>query len=186
MLPHWNYFLAVESDLEILSRYVEFSTDNYKTYSLEMTRIILAAASECDVLAKLLCKKIDSSSKADSIIKYRTVIKKNVPNLPSFEVEIPRWGMKLTPWSNWNGRKSPDWWTANNKIKHDRGNHFHESNLHNVLNSVAALFVLNLYFYPEEAEEGRLLPMPALFRPGEDHFEGTTFDSYEIGINYSL
>ncbi len=30
---HWNYFLAIEKDLENLSRYIEFSDANLGTYS---------------------------------------------------------------------------------------------------------------------------------------------------------
>nr|VFJ75657.1 MAG: hypothetical protein BECKFM1743C_GA0114222_108651 [Candidatus Kentron sp. FM]VFJ75929.1 MAG: hypothetical protein BECKFM1743A_GA0114220_108881 [Candidatus Kentron sp. FM]VFK21500.1 MAG: hypothetical protein BECKFM1743B_GA0114221_107901 [Candidatus Kentron sp. FM] len=33
-LLHWNYFLALEADIEHLSRYVEFSEENYCTHSI--------------------------------------------------------------------------------------------------------------------------------------------------------
>ena len=35
---HWNYFLVLERDLETASRYLEFTPDNYKTYSIELAR----------------------------------------------------------------------------------------------------------------------------------------------------
>lgn len=28
-LLHWNYFLAIESDLEKVARYIEFTQDNF-------------------------------------------------------------------------------------------------------------------------------------------------------------
>ncbi len=28
--PHWNYFLALERDLEIVSRYIEFTSPTYR------------------------------------------------------------------------------------------------------------------------------------------------------------
>ncbi len=40
-LSHWNYFLAVEEDLNGVSRYIEFDNNNYKTYSLELARILM-------------------------------------------------------------------------------------------------------------------------------------------------
>ena len=61
-LIHWNYFLAIESDLERLSRYVEFSKDNYKTYSLAMAHLLLSSASEVDVVLKGICKNIKKYS----------------------------------------------------------------------------------------------------------------------------
>ena len=52
---HWNYFLAIEKDLEKLSRYIEFSNDNLDTYSIELTHILLSSSSEVDVIMKQLC-----------------------------------------------------------------------------------------------------------------------------------
>jgi len=43
--PHWNYFLALEKDLEATSRYVEFSTANLDTYSIEFAHLLLSSAS---------------------------------------------------------------------------------------------------------------------------------------------
>ena len=56
-LVHWNYFLAFDSDAEKLSRYIEFTTDNFEAYSIELVRLLLSAASEVDVVAKLLVVK---------------------------------------------------------------------------------------------------------------------------------
>lgn len=52
---HWNYFLAIEKDLENLSRYIEFDESNLKTYSIELTHILFSASSEVDVVMKQLC-----------------------------------------------------------------------------------------------------------------------------------
>jgi len=40
-LNHWNYFLAIESDLEAVSRYIEPCKANFKTYSIEQARILV-------------------------------------------------------------------------------------------------------------------------------------------------
>ena len=50
--PHWNYFLAIERDLEPLSRYVEFNPKNFDCYSIEIARLLLAAAAEVDIVCK--------------------------------------------------------------------------------------------------------------------------------------
>lgn len=57
-LLHWNYFLAVEEDLHRLSRFIEFSQDNFETYSIELSRILFAASAEVDVVAKQLCEQV--------------------------------------------------------------------------------------------------------------------------------
>ena len=43
-----TYFLAMDRDVETLSRYVDFATPNMATFSLEMARVLLAAGSEAD------------------------------------------------------------------------------------------------------------------------------------------
>lgn len=186
-LDHWNYFLALEKDLENLSRYVEFCRSNFKCHSLEMARILLAAASEVDIVAKQLCQKLNSGSTADNIHKYRNEIKTVYPNLPNFKVTIPRFGLNLTPWSNWNQNSGvPLWWTAYNKVKHHRDTDFDKANLKNVLNTVSGLFVITLYFYKEKAENAELIPIQSLLRVREENFGGTTFNDVEFGINYKL
>ena len=52
---HWNYFLSVEADLLELSRFIEFDKRNYKCFSVEMARLLMAAAAEVDVVCKQLC-----------------------------------------------------------------------------------------------------------------------------------
>ena len=61
---HWNYFLAIERDLEILSRYVEFDEKNFKCFSIEIARIALAAGAEVDVVCKQMCLAANPNSKA--------------------------------------------------------------------------------------------------------------------------
>lgn len=185
-LSHWNYFLALERDVENLSRFIEFSSDNWEAYSLEMARIILASSSEVDVLLKALCERLSPESKADSINKYKDVVNKLLPDVSLFEVLLPRWGLELIPWLNWQEEDVPIWWTAYNKVKHHRDDEFQRANLHNTLNSVAALYVINLYYYKEEATSASLIPMQGLFRPSAEHFGGSTFNEFEFGINYNL
>ncbi|MBT4483944.1 MAG: hypothetical protein HOC71_09740 [Candidatus Latescibacteria bacterium] len=186
-LDHWNYFLALDEDLIKLSRYVEFCESNFECHSLEMARILFTAASEVDVVSKQLCQKLDSHSEADGINQYRDIIKNTYSNVPDFKVTIPRFGLNLTPWSNWNQNDGvPLWWTANNKVKHHRNTDFYKANLKNVINAVSGLFVITLYFYKEKAENAELIPMQSLLRVTEENFDGMTFDDDEFGINYKL
>jgi hypothetical protein len=60
---HWNYFIALERDLEVISRYVEFCPQNFEVYSIEFAHLLFAAASEVDVIAKLLCRRLKPTAK---------------------------------------------------------------------------------------------------------------------------
>ena len=62
--PYWQFFVALESDIEATTRYVECCEANYNTYSVAYAQIILSAGSEVDVVSKLLCNKVQPTSKA--------------------------------------------------------------------------------------------------------------------------
>ncbi len=146
---HWNYFLALEQDVSTLSRYIEFSKRNYDTYSLELAHLLFAAASEVDVLAKILCSEIDSRKRPKNISDYQKIITKEFPEFGREKIFIPRYGLQLRPWENWLKAKSPVWWISYNKVKHQRDQHFADATLHNALNAIGALLVL--IFYIEKA-----------------------------------
>lgn len=150
-LPHWQYFLSIESDLDDCSRYVEFAKPNYKTYSVQFARIIMAAASEFDTVAKLLCQHIYpdySSCKNKNIQSYFTTINSKYPNFTQHETMIPLYGLECKPWDGWNATISPDWWSKGyNQIKHQRDMHFDQANLENAIYAVCGLLTGLLYFY---------------------------------------
>lgn len=170
---HWNYFLAIERELDVLSRYVEFDERNFDCFSLEIARIVLAAGAEVDVVCKQMCRANNPNSTAEKINAYRTEVKSIVPHIADFQVLIPRFGLTLQPWDEWRSRTGvPYWWTAYNKIKHQRDSEYHRANLKNALNAVAGLFVVVLYLYKNEAEQGELLPGPLLLTVGAAHDGG--------------
>jgi len=182
---HWNYFLSIEKDFEKLSRYVEFTESNNSTFSIELARLIMASTQEVDVIMKKLCKLVDNNSSAESIGNYKTIINQHIPDFHQEKVFIPRFGMNSKPWTNWRTDDlHPEWWTANNKIKHRRTEFFERANLKNAFNSIGGLFITTLYFYKKniENQEGNeidwmeltssLLPETSLYRLSNDYYYG--------------
>ena len=53
---HWKYFLTIDQDLSHISRYIEFSKDNFGVYSIELVRLFLSVCAEIDVVMKILCE----------------------------------------------------------------------------------------------------------------------------------
>lgn len=163
---HWNYLIALENDLANVARYIEFNVDNYKCYSLELSHLLLSIASEIDVIAKAIIKKINPSCSVKSDISfYRKQIKPAFPKLCSISVHISKYNLTLMPWDEWNNDRTPEWWKSYNSVKHERNNAFHKANLENTLNAFAGLHIIMLYYYKDEAEKGYLLPLN-LFKPG--------------------
>ena len=143
---HWNYFIAIEQDLSRLSRFIEFDESNYSAFSLEMARILMTSSAEVDVIMKMYCKELSSTSTTlppSSIGGYKEVIKTEYPDFFMSWIKLPKYGFdSITPWEGWRDNDTPDWWTANNKIKHHRAEYFSKANLKNTLYSVAGLFAL--------------------------------------------
>jgi hypothetical protein len=78
-------------------------------------------------------------------------------------IEIPRFNLQFTPFSGWPAGQTPDWWTANNKVKHERHNLFNRASLENTLNAVSALLLCNIYFHHKEGKLAEVQPVPLLF-----------------------
>lgn len=142
---HWNYLLALENDVERLSRYIEFAEGNFLSYSVEMARLLLSISSEVDVVAKVLCREIDGGSKPEGIDEYRRRILPEYSSICDEAVYIPRFRLKFTPWASWAQGNSPEWWKAYNEVKHERMAHFYKASLLNVLNAICGLLLMIVY-----------------------------------------
>lgn len=183
---HWHYFIALENDISQFSRFLEIAESNFSSYSIELGRILFAAASEVDVIAKKYCQKLENSCAADNIGNYKTIITKHHPDFNAIKVHLPRFGLTLTPWNKWRTDTQPLWWRAYTRVKYERHEHFAEANLKNALNAVAALYVLQIFLYRREAEAGELTPNPQLFLIGETPTLDATTGNHEKGLIYNF
>ena len=154
---YWNYFIALEKDIEELSRYVEFDKSNFNTFSVRLAHFLLSVSSEVDVVAKALCKEIDNKIEAVNIGDYRKIIMNRFPEMAEEPVFMTRYNLSFMPWESWASKTNPDWWLAYNKVKHTRGEHYNLANLENVLSAISGLFVVIVYL--REAQiQSRLQP----------------------------
>ena len=147
---HWNYFLALESDLGVASRYVEFNIQNCEVYSIEFAHLLFAAASEIDVVAKLLCENLMPRAQRKNINDYKKILLSSIPELPKTRINLITCGLEIYPWRDWNDDESsvsPIWWKSYNNIKHERHLFFHEATLKNALLALGALLILIFHLY---------------------------------------
>lgn len=146
---YWQYYLSIEEDVDRLFRYVEPSECNFGVYSVELTRLYLATCSEIDVILKAYCKILDSNSRASRINEYAKVVVSANKTISTETVHIQRSRISIQPFTQWENLSTPNWWTKHNGVKHNRDINFKDANLGNVLNSFAALYLLNLHFHHE-------------------------------------
>jgi hypothetical protein len=171
---YWQHFLALEADFSATSRYVEFSQQNFATFSIEYAKLLLAIGSEVDVLCKIICEKIDSTVKRDNINDYRTCITAH-SQIAGEEVLVRRYNLAFQPWEPWAYGKIPAWWRSYNNVKHQRDIYSHEANLENCSNAISALFIAVIYCHKAEQSIDSLEPYPVLLgrekEPGHLLFE---------------
>ncbi len=181
VLSYWNYFLAIESDLEHLTRYLEFHPDNFKCFSIEIARILLASSAEVEVVCKQICLEINPSSKADNIKGYQQEIIRKHPKISEVVAFVPRYGLELRPFCAWKTGNIPNWWTAYTNIKHHRDSDYNQANLKNAIDSVAGLFFINLFFYHEKVRliSLRPHPKPKILDVSLDTCGGLLIEEYE-------
>ena len=163
-IEHWHYFIALDTEFLKLSRYVEPAEKNMDTYSIEIARMLMATTQECDVVLKQLCNVLGDGS-ASNEHAYRLFVPSKIPSFANLRVNLPRYSIEATPFYGWNDNQTPTWWTANNKVKHQRHTHFDEANLRNLIDAMSGLMVSVLYLYRHEAETGRLHPKSSNFEP---------------------
>jgi hypothetical protein len=146
---HWNYFLALEADAIHASRFVEYSPKNYQTFSIEFAHLLMSAAQEVDVLLKQICAKHGDSSEREP--GYRNFFTSKFPKIGEVKVSLSSHGIDFVPFAGWfqSPPTTPSWWTANNKIKHERHTEFERANLENILFALSALLISNVYFILE-------------------------------------
>ena len=168
---HWNYFLTIEQDLINLSRYIEFTEGNFNTYSTELTRLLISTASEVDVLLREFCNDKNPTEKRN-VRTYREFFQ-NTDGMEGFineDVIIPKYNLSFRPWA-WDiwldddegeSKRCPEWWDANNKVKHQRSSEYQKGNLKNVLNAFCALYIVNTFTATKaELEKPKLIKTKA-------------------------
>lgn len=160
---HWEYYNALEEDVQRLTRFIHFAEANLNTYSIELARLLMASTQEIDVLFKQICAKHGDSSTTEP--GYRAFFSKgDYAKICDIKTVCYRYNLRFTPFAEWK-TKTPRWWTANNKIKHQRGTDFQQASLGNVLTSLSALLIANIYFVNETGDISKEHFSLTLLRP---------------------
>ncbi len=179
---YWNYYLELEDQFIATKKFVEFDVSNFTTYSVEYLKLFQAVCSEIDVVAKILAEEYDAAFKKlenKNIQKWGYYLQLAYPCLETISVLFNN-VFSLYPWQNWKyekytdkngalryrllrGKETPFWWTAYNKVKHERTSHFKDgkanysrANQKNLIYALAALFVLEKSYLESSTEKQEL------------------------------
>ena len=165
---YWNYYLLLEKDFLDIEQYLTIDEVNFNSFSNEYIKQYQTICSEIDVISKSYCREMENRFNGNRINTYCKCIIDNNADFPNRVIEVNNRNLKITPWKDWdyseetqsNGRikilaNNPDWWQKYNKIKHNRTTinnetglpYYKLANQKNVLNALAALFQLEMYYY---------------------------------------
>ena len=141
---YWQLFLLLENRFLSLKTFIEFDTDNYKTFSHELLSLYLSIGSEIDVFLRAACNDLNANS---NFYKLRRKFESNFETLSNFQVNVSLFSVKLCPFQNQDQDAQIIWWKHYNEVKHQRDQKYGEASLENVLASLAGLFLLEKIYY---------------------------------------
>ena len=180
ILLFWKYYISLEKEFTSCLEYVELDSINYSVYSTKFSKILLEVGSEIDVVLKKYCKYLSQNFKYRTIDKYHNCINEMRPKFYNESINIQNKDIVLKPWLEWKFKDSnPKWWTIYNEIKHERTTKIEIDNikmesykfgtLGNVLNALAGLYQILIYFYYDiSVAENKKINSPI---PGSRLFE---------------
>lgn len=199
---YWNYYLKLEEQFIATKKFVEFDASNFATYSIEYLKLLQATCSEIDVVAKIVAEWFEPSFKSidnKNIQKWGFVIQNHIQDIGTLAVCFNN-DFEIIPWRNWqyekyqdsenhtryrliSGCKTPCWWTAYNKVKHERtfayGNgqtNYVRANLENLITAMAALYILETLFLSSIGGERNPISYP----------KSKLFNFYQLRADNSL
>lgn len=148
---YWMQYKLLEKRMLELSDYVAITPKNYATFSNHFISMYLTICSEIDSIADKICELLGVSAKERFGINNKiSNILNEYDNLKHWKciTKFPLDEINLVPFAKFNDNISADWWQAYNKVKHFRTEktnnqyNYELANLKNILNSLAALFLL--------------------------------------------
>lgn len=156
---YWSYYLILEDKFRNTLNYVELDERNSTSFSNEYALLLQSIGAELDNFFKVYCDF--SAQDRKTINDYCSFILSDYPDIVNQKVLIPEMDIELQPYQGWNESqpsKSLVFWDSFCKIKHSRYVNIQEANLKNVLNMLAALYLLEMKYLSKIAQNESDVP----------------------------
>lgn len=153
----WRFYLMLEKRFLDTTQYVELHHENFSTFSLEYVNLLQSIGSELDVFMKVVCDFEQTDRK--TIADYCPVILQKYSGIKNQKVVINALDDSIKPFEEWRRecpKQSLVWWDAYDSVKHGRIKNFDSANLENVLNALAALYLLEMYYLKDIVKEDEM------------------------------
>ena len=198
----WPVYKNLEEETLQLTKYINFSDDQLKVYSMHIADLIMRIVVEIEALSKELYKinggpeLFDDEGNARDLffdtdcINYLNdnwkICDRNIIVACSNFNFINEQYRILSPLkkANKRGTSSAKYNKAYQAVKHDRRNNLKKGNIENLIQALGALYILNIYYRDDIEEYGTInLPNKLFdFRLGPDIFSATFADATNVAI----
>jgi hypothetical protein len=212
---YWPVYKNLEAEIIILSNQIHFDDNQLNIYSIKIAELILRICVEVESISKALYFSHGGEKPDDNILFYDTdcldylenkftLSKKNVLiTSSSFYLEKLE-NKVLTPLNKANkrGTSQTQWQQAYQAIKHNRVTSLKKAKLGHLINSMAALYLLNIYYKDAVYDLGKnsagsnfdeslgssiysiKIHNPRAFPSGSNYIKQPDFDSCTYLIKY--
>lgn len=165
----WPIYKQIETEFKELSFYINIDRKQLNTYSIKIADLILRTVSECENIAKALCKKkgikfLDKNRHVRNFVRFSEYIEK-LNKKYNLEEKLVCFHYANAAEDTFDFKHEPfrtekikvnkreieiwSWYHSYNLIKHDRIRNYKKANMCNLINGLAALFLLNIYYKDE-------------------------------------
>lgn len=158
---YWNVYRNLEREVLTLADVIHIDDKQVDTYSMKIADLLMRAASEVESISKELYHVNGGSESpvgkhlyfdSDCIKflnqKWNLEKKKVFLTSPYFYFENKDF-LEMTPLVGAGKKKANPWLNAYQAVKHDRAKCLVEGSIRNLLQAMAGLFVLNVYYRNE-------------------------------------
>ena len=158
---YWNVYQNLEREVLAIADVIHIDDNQVNTYSMKIADLLVRTVTEVESISKDLYRLNGGSENVcgkylhfDYVcLKYLNQIwglskKKVFLSSPSFYLENKEY-LDLTPLVDAEKGKQNVWLDAYQAVKHDRANNLKKGSVKNLLQALAGLFVLNVYFKNE-------------------------------------
>jgi hypothetical protein len=161
----WNNYKSIESDFLRFLEYAPYHKSNLKMYSPKLTGFLLQVGGYVDSAFKEMAnyfnfrvygkkkrvkKKEAITDIVDAFCLFEYIYNLSTNNGGHLIATLDFGDKELYPFMDFSSSKfiSPKWWFAYNKVKHEYSLHYKRASVDNVLEALAAAFLLNVTHYP--------------------------------------
>ncbi|MDR0971634.1 MAG: hypothetical protein LBM25_04535 [Bacteroidales bacterium] len=161
---YWSIYKNLEKEVIELSNHIYFSDDQLDVYSIKIAELIIRCSIEIESIVKELYEQnggdmnpVDENGQKRDLYfdtdcmdyienKWKLSKKKVFVSATTFYFKEKE-NLELTPLykANKRGTSGSKWKQAYQSIKHNRANNISKGNIKNLIGSMAALYLLNIY-----------------------------------------